>query len=222
MSRVASRFAELVKDIPASFLGGDIAESSGKGKGKAEDVGEVAKWLSDWHLLAFLDGVGIFDVVSSSVLAPPLDERLMRSTQADIKLMAHVATTRDVDSLAKLFKTSSWQTFLTIAREEGTLSSPPSPSSSLTNSNHTAPSVPPRTYPGGTDTKFDDGFEIPPDVDVPPDTSFGDVDMAGPGDGDGAGGGGGEEGGVVVCPHCTFENAVGSMDCDICGLPLAG
>lgn len=27
---------------------------------------------------------------------------------------------------------------------------------------------------------------------------------------------------VVACPHCTFENPAGSMDCDVCGLPLAG
>lgn len=28
--------------------------------------------------------------------------------------------------------------------------------------------------------------------------------------------------GTVVCPHCTFENAAGQADCDICGLPLHG
>lgn len=28
--------------------------------------------------------------------------------------------------------------------------------------------------------------------------------------------------GVVVCPHCTFENEAGTSDCAICGLPLAG
>lgn len=27
---------------------------------------------------------------------------------------------------------------------------------------------------------------------------------------------------VVACPHCTFENPVGSTDCDVCGLPLSG
>lgn len=27
---------------------------------------------------------------------------------------------------------------------------------------------------------------------------------------------------VIACPHCTFENAPGSVDCDVCGLPLSG
>jgi nuclear protein localization family protein 4 len=27
---------------------------------------------------------------------------------------------------------------------------------------------------------------------------------------------------VIACPHCTFENAPGSRDCDVCGLPLSG
>ena len=25
---------------------------------------------------------------------------------------------------------------------------------------------------------------------------------------------------VRVCPHCTFENANGGNDCEVCGLPL--
>jgi nuclear protein localization family protein 4 len=52
-------------------------------------------------------------------------------------------------------------------------------------------------------------FKDIPDIDMPPD----DV---------GAGGAGGSAGGVIVCPHCTFENAPGSVDCDICSLPLQG
>lgn len=77
-----------------------------------------------------------------------------------------------------------------------------------------APSVPPRTYPGGPDAKFDDGFEIPPDVDIPPDGNQGnndDVDMPAA-----------AAGGIVVCPHCTFENSGTGQDCEICGLPLQG
>lgn len=34
--------------------------------------------------------------------------------------------------------------------------------------------------------------------------------------------GGGGGGGGRVCPHCTFDNPAGSMDCEVCGLPLAG
>lgn len=31
---------------------------------------------------------------------------------------------------------------------------------------------------------------------------------------------GADAGGGVACPHCTFVNAPGSTDCDVCGLPL--
>ncbi|KAK0554806.1 nuclear protein localization protein 4 [Tilletia horrida] len=34
------------------------------------------------------------------------------------------------------------------------------------------------------------------------------------------GGGGDAEAGVKVCPHCTFHNAPGAGDCDVCGLPI--
>ncbi|CAO1635558.1 unnamed protein product [Jaminaea pallidilutea] len=27
---------------------------------------------------------------------------------------------------------------------------------------------------------------------------------------------------MMACPHCTFENAPGATDCDVCGLPLSG
>lgn len=39
--------------------------------------------------------------------------------------------------------------------------------------------------------------------------------------GHGNGNGGGDDAGAgVACPHCTFVNAPGSRDCDVCGLPL--
>ncbi|CAD6957303.1 unnamed protein product [Tilletia laevis] len=31
---------------------------------------------------------------------------------------------------------------------------------------------------------------------------------------------GGQDDGVKVCPHCTFHNARGASDCDVCGLPI--
>jgi nuclear protein localization family protein 4 len=55
---------KLVRALPDN-----MPESSGskvKGKGKATDVEafeNLGKWLSDWHLLAYLDTVGIFDKV---------------------------------------------------------------------------------------------------------------------------------------------------------------
>lgn len=33
-------------------------------------------------------------------------------------------------------------------------------------------------------------------------------------------GAGGAAGGSIVCPHCTFENPAGAVDCEICSLPL--
>lgn len=75
MTLVAARFADLLKRIPASAVGlnasiDDFGTSGNmeKGKGREENedaLREVGKWLSDWHLLAFLDGVGIFESVRS-------------------------------------------------------------------------------------------------------------------------------------------------------------
>lgn len=59
-----------------------------------------------------------------------------------------------------------------------------------------------------------DGFEeIPPEL-LQPDAG------AGPSADEGGAGGADAASGVIVCPHCTFENAPGSTDCDICSLPL--
>lgn len=85
------------------------SSSTDKGKGKASDVEaiqSVAKLLSDWHLLAFLDTVGIFDV-------------------ADMKLMSRVATFKkgaeesggNEEDMKKLLTSSAWRTLVTIASE---------------------------------------------------------------------------------------------------------
>lgn len=66
MGAVASSFARASKDVPRSLLGYDAGEDDGKGKGRekdAEELKKVAAWLSDWHLLAYLDETGIFDPV---------------------------------------------------------------------------------------------------------------------------------------------------------------
>lgn len=184
MALVSSRFSELLKTVPAELVGyNDGFESfdSEKGKGRASDVeklNKVVDWLSDYHLLSFLDGVGLFE-------------------PSDIQLMAHIATTRDAAQLATLFNTAGWKTFLAVAKES-------------------APTVPVRDYPGAMGGKFDDGFEIPPDVDVPPSAyqAAEDDDVVMDGDGNGA------ATGVIACPHCTFENSATASDCDVCGLPL--
>lgn len=68
MGSVASSFARATKDVPRQLLGyhNDDEGDGDKGKRK-EDQGKlenVVKWLSDWNLLAYFDGMGIFDSVS--------------------------------------------------------------------------------------------------------------------------------------------------------------
>lgn len=65
MVKVAAQVNKLVKALPSTE---SIAQSSSaKGKGRASDqdaIENVARWLSDWHLLAFLNS--IFDKVRAS------------------------------------------------------------------------------------------------------------------------------------------------------------
>ncbi|KIJ68641.1 hypothetical protein HYDPIDRAFT_173314 [Hydnomerulius pinastri MD-312] len=72
---------------------------------------ELAKWLSDWHLIAFLE--------TTQLMSPD-----------DIKVLIRTATSPslldDSSSLEALMKTDGWQTLLTFARE----SAPARPSSS--------------------------------------------------------------------------------------------
>lgn len=94
-----------------------------------------------------------------------------------------------------------------------------------------APQPPARDYPGAQQPQQTlDGFDIPPDVDVPPSAAggggggFGDeAGAGGAAGGAGPAAGGAGDDGVKVCPHCTFENGPGAgQDCEVCGLPLAG
>lgn len=74
MALVASRFGDLLKTVSPASVGLEPEVSDfgmgGKGKGKEDELSDqlrlVGKWLSDWHLLAFLDGIGMFDAVSLS------------------------------------------------------------------------------------------------------------------------------------------------------------
>ncbi|KAG1716336.1 hypothetical protein ID866_820 [Astraeus odoratus] len=72
---------------------------------------ELAKWLSDWHLIAFLDSTQLM-------------------SKDDIKKLVHTATlatlTQDSKSLEVLLKTEGWQTLVTFAQE----SAPARPSTS--------------------------------------------------------------------------------------------
>lgn len=97
----------IIQKLPQTSLDEDGFEfstgppSSDKGKGKAshsEAYEELATFLSDWHLLAFLDTCGIFDA-------------------SDVKLLARIASKRETSDVEKLLKTHSWRTLVTIAQE---------------------------------------------------------------------------------------------------------
>lgn len=77
------------------------APATDKGKGRETDVEasqELAALLSDWHLLAFLDTCGIFDV-------------------DDMKRIARIAAKKNTADVEKLIETPAWRTLATIAKE---------------------------------------------------------------------------------------------------------
>ncbi|KAF5311980.1 hypothetical protein D9619_003407 [Psilocybe cf. subviscida] len=136
---------------------------------------ELAKWLSDWHLVAFLGTTGLFS---------PEDIKIIMRTVSSPDLL------EDAKNIDPVLSTESWQTLMTFTRE----SAPARPSTS-------APS-------GSSGDAMDD--DIPPEV-------FDQIaaEQAA------ASAAGGSSGGIRMCPHCTFENAHGGTDCEVCGLPLA-
>jgi nuclear protein localization family protein 4 len=157
---------------------------------------QVAKWLSDWHLVAFLCMHGTFSA----------DEQ---------KLLAKVSTAhRHPEAVAvreHLFATSGWQTLLTIAE-----SMAPAPAAQFDRMGIASPSRDSRPTSAfdsgpasGTGTNSGSPIVIPDDDDFPP--------IGGAG---GSGSGSGDAGGPKACPHCTFINDAGATDCDVCGLPL--
>lgn len=120
-------------------------------------------------------------------------------------MIARIATASDLNEpslLDPLIASDGWQTLLAIAEESGTFFCA---KCSLRSQSYvcTAPPSRPLNPPSSTAPIAEDGFEIPPDV----------YDEAGdPGEG---------AGGIVTCPHCTFENPRGRSDCEVCGLPLS-
>ncbi|GAA5892590.1 nuclear protein localization protein 4 [Sporobolomyces salmoneus] len=178
-----------------------------------EGVMKLKNWFSDWHLLRFLADCGMFEEDDIRLMCRLASTSSTSNSLDSLKLLA--------ESLAKLFSSPNWQTFVLVAQEQAPLPEKDYPGSS---------------NGGGGEKQMIDGFEIPPDVGVPPEAfnnnnnnnqgdQPGDNAMAGGAGGNagndgGAGGAGG--GGMQICPHCTFENAPGQQDCDICGLPLSG
>ena len=139
------------------------------------DHARFVRWLSDWHLLAFLD--------HTSLLSH--DE------------MRHACRTAvshdDVQALTALLTSPGWRTLVALARETAPPpSSPPSAGTSARDSSSAA---------AGTDPAPTDSIVDAPTVSADAGVSSSAADG-------------------VACPHCTFLNAPGSTDCDVCGLPL--
>lgn len=132
---------------------------------------ELLKYLSDWHLLAYLGAVGLLG-------------------QDDLKVLAKIVTSPNIDDpkvFDPLLLTDGWQTLMTIVQEtQPTRKRPTQPTSSTA-----GPSAAP------------DEFDIPPGA-------FDDDDLPARPVG----------GASKVCPHCTYENPSGTLDCEVCGLPL--
>ncbi|THH08842.1 hypothetical protein EW146_g8863 [Bondarzewia mesenterica] len=142
----------------------DVGDS--RHDGDAQRRLELAKWLSDWHLVAFLGTSGLV-------------------SETDMKVLIRVTSNPHKDEpsvLDPLLATESWHTLMTFARE----SAPPARPSQPAPSSHTM------------------------DEDIPPEV-FDQIAQSS----------GGGTAGVRVCPHCTFENAHGGSDCEVCGLPLS-
>lgn len=92
---------------------------------------ELAKWLSDWHLLSFLGTSGLVSEVIIIPRPPFFRVFIMLTlwmfhpalpfTQADAKVLIRVATSPNMENnptvLDALLETESWQTLSTFARE---------------------------------------------------------------------------------------------------------
>ncbi|KAF8300479.1 polyubiquitin-tagged protein recognition complex Npl4 component [Clavulina sp. PMI_390] len=125
-------------------------------------------------------------------------------SEDDIKTVARIATVPDLNDpsiLDPLLASDGWQTLMAITEE----SSPSRPSKPAPGSSSASSSRPTTSAPGAPTGGADD-FEIPQEVydQIAADNAAS----------------GGSGGGVVVCPHCTYENTAGATDCDVCGLPL--
>ncbi|GAA5927715.1 nuclear protein localization protein 4 [Sporobolomyces koalae] len=207
LNSVVSSFSRTISSasLPAPFLHSidkDVVDRLvNEGETGRNQLQGLLDWFSDWHLLRYLADCGIFD-------------------ENDIRVMCQLATVsrhpeRDyfvAQTLSKLYSSPNWQTFLMIVSQQ---------------QQETTNNLPDKDYPGQPQQQQQqqqqmiDGFEIPPDVDVPPDSFPREPSTTTTSTSTATEGGGGG-GGMQVCPHCTFENEPGVQDCDICGLPLSG
>ncbi|MBW0466376.1 hypothetical protein O181_006091 [Austropuccinia psidii MF-1] len=125
MDLVVNQIRPVLQRVLSWFSDRQVPFTSVKGKGREQDeddISELQLYLSDWHLLAFIDFIGIFD-------------------RNDIVHLINFALCRDsrqLQSVANsLFMTSSWQTFTAIVQE-----SAPDPPLSNGNRSHNEASRP--------------------------------------------------------------------------------
>lgn len=79
----------------------------------------LAKWLSDWHLLAFWNQVGFLSEVSSLTTPSPalITDHLYQRDIAELAKIATNANLEDPAILDNLLKSDGWQTLMTIVNE---------------------------------------------------------------------------------------------------------
>ncbi|KAI5449687.1 nuclear protein localization protein 4 [Naganishia albida] len=113
--------------------------------------------------------------------------------EVQAKLIARVAVaheTGDHAALDELVKTDAWKTLVTVARDQASTKS-------------------------SRPTVSNDGFEEIPAHLLDEINGF-----SGAGAGDAGNAGSTAASSEKECPHCTYVNAAGTQDCDVCGLPL--
>ncbi|KAF5384003.1 hypothetical protein D9757_006992 [Collybiopsis confluens] len=173
----------------------DVVDSRHRAPGQAQKVFELAKMLSDWHLVAFLDTTQLFPPVILYLLMGKRACTDMNPRQDDMKVLMRVVTSPtlmgDPSQLDPLLATDGWQTLMTFTREN----------------------APQR---GTTLGAMDE--DIPQDI-LDQIAAQEAAEASGSGPASGAASGTGTPG-IKTCPHCTFENEARRTDCEVCGLPL--
>ena len=82
---------------------------------------ELAKWLSDWHLIAFLGTTGLFSEVSIQHSRCHIQLKRLNCEQGDMKVLMETASSpnllENIALLDPLLATDAWQTLMTFSRE---------------------------------------------------------------------------------------------------------
>lgn len=86
---------------------------------------ELARWLSDWHLIIFFQTTQLFSQVCTFFLRYIIfsfeTDCFFRLVKDDIKLMMHTVSSpnllEDAKNIDPVLATDSWQTLMTFTRE---------------------------------------------------------------------------------------------------------